>query len=140
MHKKKKKLQSKLCFKIFSNRFISVRQFIDTNKIPFPNILYLLIGESFRRFTHYTFHPPGRFARNDFSCHKLSGSDLFFNLYCFFFKVLTQDIKVLITKVADLQKDVTTLQVLQSKATDKNQLVEEKIEQLQRQLLKTEGQ
>ena len=47
---------------------------------------------------------------------------------------------MLITKVADLQKDVTTLQVLQSKATDKNQLVEEKIELLQRQLLKTEGQ
>ena len=47
---------------------------------------------------------------------------------------------MLITKVADLQKDVTTLQVLQSKATDKNQLVEGKIEQLQRQLLKTEGQ
>ena len=47
---------------------------------------------------------------------------------------------MLITKVADLQQDVTTLQVLQSKATDKNQLVEEKIELLQRQLLKTEGQ
>ena len=43
---------------------------------------------------------------------------------------------MLITKVADLQKDVTTLQVLQSKATDKNQLVEEKIELLQRQLQK----
>ena len=70
----------------------------------------------------------------------LVGQIFFLICIAFFFKVLTQDIKVLITKVADLQKDVTTLQVLQSKATDKNQLVEEKIEQLQRQLLKTEGQ
>ena len=108
-------------------------------------MLHLLLRESFRNFytQHPSSHPARRFARsrNDLSRHKLRWSDylVICNLF-FFFKVLTQDIKVLITKVADLQKDVTTLQVLQSKATDKNQLVEEKIELLQRQLLKTEGQ
>ena len=52
------------------------------------------------------------------------------------FKALAEDIRLLIAKVNDLQKDVSTLQ---SKATDKTQLVEKEIEQLQKRLFKKDG-